>query len=187
MTEQSPPTLVNDFAASATSKSFWKMRRRLFLKMAVTAAVITVAGYAFTTRYHIGLDTQEVKCIGNYSFFLVDRGNTTLERGSIYAFEARGVAPYFKEGTQMVKILLGVPGDHVAITENSVVKVNGEEVATGLALAEDLGVDSAAFMGETVLQEGQYWFMGESNVSFDSRYWGTVQEEQVIGRAYPLI
>tara|TARA_R110002051_G_scaffold325827_2_gene431772 strand:- start:2629 stop:3192 length:564 start_codon:yes stop_codon:yes gene_type:complete len=187
MAEQSTHALVNNHTASATSKSFWKMRRPLLIKMAVTAAVITAAGYAFTVRYHIGLDTQEVKCIGNYSFFLVDRHNTTLERGSIYAFEARGVAPYFDEGTHMVKILLGVPGDHVAITEDAVIMVNGEEVATGLALAEDLGVDPAAFMGETVLKEGHYWFMGESGVSFDSRYWGTVHEEQVIGRAYPLI
>lgn len=177
------PTISSEGA----SKGFWRARRPVLLKMAIFASAITLAGYAFTARYHIGLDTQEVKCIGNYSFFLVDRDNTELERGGIYAFEARRVAPYFAEGTQMVKVLLGLPGDHVAIGEDGDIIINGERVASGLPLAEDLGIDPSSFMGETVLQEGHYWFMGESGVSFDSRYWGTVEEEQVIGRAYPII
>jgi len=185
MTEQT--SLATTLTDSSSGQGFWRARRKFLVKMAITAVAIIMAIYAFTSRYHIGLDTQEVKCIGNYSFFLVDRGDLGLEKGNLYAFEARRVAPYFDEGTQMVKILLGVPGDHVAITEDANVIVNGEQVATGLALAKDLDIDPSTFMGETVLEEGHYWFMGESSVSFDSRYWGTVLEEQVIGRAYPLI
>lgn len=187
MLEQQSPMTTSDQQATQQDQGYWRQRRKLLIKMAVYATTLTVAGFAFTARYHVGLDTQEVKCIGNYTFFLVDRGNTVLERGGIYSFEARGVAPYFAEGTQMVKVLLGVPGDHIAINEDAQVTINGERVASGLPLSEDLGADPSNFMGEMVLQEGHYWFMGESGVSFDSRYWGTVEEEQIIGRAYPII
>lgn len=168
-------------------KGFWASRRRYLVKMGVVAIAIVGIGAAFVSRYHIGLDTQEIKCIGNYTFFLVDRGNKTLERDAIYAFEANNVQPYFADGTQMVKILKGLPGDHVAITDRGEVIINGETVASNMALLMDLGGDISQFTGETVLEEGQYWFMGESAFSFDSRYWGTVEEEQVIGRSYPLI
>jgi len=65
--------------------------------------------------------------------------------------------------------------------------VNDELVGEGLILAEEIGGTPADFAGETVLDEGTYWFMGETPYSFDSRYWGTVSEEQIIGQARPII
>lgn len=169
------------------SKPHRQSTQRFVAKMGVVAALILTTGYTFASRYHFGLDTQEVKCIGDYSLFLVDRKDRDLQRGNIYAFSAQGVEPYFDEGTQMVKILRGVPGDHVRITEQGDVFVNDELVGEGLILAEEIGGTPADFAGETVLDEGTYWFMGETPYSFDSRYWGTVSEEQIIGQARPII
>ncbi|WP_444679545.1 signal peptidase I [Halomonas sp. E19] len=160
---------------------------RFVAKMGVVATLIFATGYAFVSRYHFGIDSQEVKCIGDYSLFLVDRHDKDLQRGNIYAFSAQGVEPYFDEGTQMVKILRGLPGDHVRITESGDVFVNDELVGEGLILAEEVGANPADFAGETILEEGSYWFMGETPYSFDSRYWGTVSEEQIIGQARPII
>ncbi|PXX95833.1 S26 family signal peptidase [Halomonas sp. LBP4] len=160
---------------------------RFVAKMGVVAALILTTGYTFASRYHFGLDTQEVKCIGDYSLFLVDRHDRDLQPGNIYAFSAQGVEPYFEEGTQMVKILRGVPGDHIRVTEQGDVFVNDKLIGQGLILAEEVGGTPADFAGETVLDEGAYWFMGETPYSFDSRYWGTVSEEQIIGQARPII
>ncbi|MCB6146779.1 S26 family signal peptidase (plasmid) [Providencia rettgeri] len=33
---------------------------------------------------------------------------------------------------------------------------------------------------------GHIWLMGRTKVSFDSRYWGVLPIENVIGRAYPI-
>lgn len=172
---------------SATANQPSRLNLPFLIKMAGVASIIVIAGAAFTSRYHLGYDSQEVKCIGNYSFFLVDRKDTQLTRGNIYAFSAEGVEPYFDDGTQFVKILVGLPGDHIQITDDERVLVNGEDVGGGLILAEDLGLTTDGFVGEAVLEEGHYWFMGETPYSFDSRYWGTVTEEQIIGKARPLI
>jgi conjugal transfer pilin signal peptidase TrbI len=31
-----------------------------------------------------------------------------------------------------------------------------------------------------------YWVMGDQPKSFDSRYWGVVYQQQIIGKAYAL-
>lgn len=159
---------------------------RFLLKLAATAALIIAAGMAFTSRYHLGIDTQQVKCIPGVTFYLVDKKDTVLERNAIYAFSAKGLAPFFDDGTEVVKYLRGLPGDHIEITSDEAVIINGAEVASGLVLAGALHRDPADFRGKTKLAENAYWFMGESAMSFDSRYWGSVSKEQIIGRAYPL-
>ncbi|NDG89011.1 MAG: S26 family signal peptidase, partial [Gammaproteobacteria bacterium] len=36
------------------------------------------------------------------------------------------------------------------------------------------------------LQPLTYWAMGDQPKSFDSRYWGVVYQQQVVGKAYVL-
>lgn len=160
---------------------------RFLVKMALVAVTITALGAAFTSRFHFGIDSQQIRCFYDHRFFLVDRQDHQMHRGEIYAFSSRGLAPFFDDGTQVVKILVALPGDHVEVTTTGEVKVNGEVLAKGLHWAEALGREVADFAGKAVLPEGAYWFMGETPESFDSRYWGSVKEEQIIGRAYPLL
>lgn len=160
--------------------------RRFALKALLTLAILWLAGSAFASRYRIGFDPQEVKCLPGYSVYLIDLKDRELQRDAVYAFSARGLDPLFKDGTQMVKILRGLPGDTVEVTEQHRVLVNGSLVGEGLYLAERLKVPESRFYGRATLGEDNYWFMGTSPLSFDSRYWGTVKHEQVIGRAYPL-
>ncbi|TDX26799.1 conjugal transfer pilin signal peptidase TrbI [Modicisalibacter xianhensis] len=160
---------------------------RFLIKMALVAAAIFAVGAAFTSRFHFGIDSQQIRCFYDHRFFLVDRKDHDMHRGEIYAFSSRGLAPFFDDGTQVVKILVALPGDHVEVTETGDVKVNGETLAKGLHWAEALGRHVSDFAGNTILPEGAYWFMGETPESFDSRYWGSVNEEQIIGRAYPIL
>jgi conjugal transfer pilin signal peptidase TrbI len=86
----------------------------------------------------------------------------------------------------MVKILTAMPGDAVEVNEWQII-INGKPVGEGLPLAKELHLPEQHFYGKSVLEDGHYWFMGRSPLSFDSRYWGAVEDEQIIGRAYPLI
>ncbi|MBB3105178.1 S26 family signal peptidase [Azomonas macrocytogenes] len=159
---------------------------RFLLKMAVTFGLICATGMALGSRFRIGVDSQREKCLPSYTFFLIDRADKSLARGHTYAFSARHLQPFFEDGTQMVKILAAMPGDVVEVTADQLVKVNGHEVGKGLPHAERLGRTVASFVGKAVLTPQTYWFMGNSPQSFDSRYWGGVNDEQIIGRAYPL-
>ncbi|WP_283738619.1 S26 family signal peptidase [Alcaligenes faecalis] len=156
-------------------------------KLAVLSVCMATAGIMFMDRYRIGIDPQIEKCIPGITFYLIDLKDKQLERDGIYVFMAKGLEPLFKEGTQMVKFLRGMPGDTVEVTKDHRVMVAGQELGRGLFLTRELEQPVEKFIGKGVLKEGSYWFMGTSDRSFDSRYWGTVKDEQIIGRAYPLL
>src|SRR5690606_6730431 len=103
----------------------------------------------------------------------------------LYAFEARGLAPWYVDGTRMLKRLTGMPGEGVEVDHHGI-QVAKRQVGEGLVLAAQLGQTPEAFHRTHVLDEGQYWFSGEAPTSFDSRYWGPVSGEQLLGRAWPL-
>ncbi|ATW34774.1 signal peptidase I [Candidatus Williamhamiltonella defendens] len=164
-------------------KESWK---RFSVKAVVTLLVLWAAGVAFASRYRIGIDPQQGKCLPGYTFFLIDLKDPSLERGAVYAFHAKNMPPFYKDGTRMVKILTGMPGDKVEINDKLKITVNGDVVGEGLQLAGNLNLPESHFYGKATLKDGHYWFMGKSSFSFDSRYWGTVKDDQIIGRAYPL-
>jgi len=140
----------------------------------------------FKENYVLGDDTQLVKCIPGIDWYLGDRHDREIVRDAIYRVSSRGLEPIYDDGTVLVKYLRGVPGDHILINENGIF-INNEKVASGnLPLAGKFNKQRSDFYGERILQEDEYWLMGTSEVSFDSRYWGTVSYEQILSRAYPL-
>ena len=50
-------------------KESWK---RFGVKAGVTLLVLWAAGAAFASRYRIGIDPQQEKCLPGYTFFLID-------------------------------------------------------------------------------------------------------------------
>jgi conjugal transfer pilin signal peptidase TrbI len=117
--------------------------------------------------------------------FLIEKKNFALERGDYVAFytprEATGGyrLPFVKQ----VRCL---PGDKVTSHEGSLF-CNGEliaEVKTHSRKGEPLTAS-----GSYELKPGEWFVTGLHKDSFDSRYavFGPVNENQVIGRAVPLL
>lgn len=111
-----------------------------------------------------------------------------FKKGAIYSFHAKNLQPLYKDGTRMVKILAGMPGDVVEVDQSWNTTVNGGR-SSGRGSSSLVGCISmrASFTvsghtdGRTLLA------YGEEPIQFRSRYWGTVNDEQIIGRAYPPI
>ena len=105
-----------------------------------------------------------------------------------------------------IKRVIGVPGDHIEY-RNKTVYVNGrameQEVlgtyytdGTGWNswLKEDLGTKEHEILVnpdrnlhniESIVPEGSYYVLGDNrDNSKDSRFWGVVPEENLIGRAF---
>ena len=78
-----------------------------------------------------------------------------------------------------------MPGDRVSVGPETV-RINGARVGEGLALAGTLKRPPGDFLRDDVVPPGHLWVMGATADSFDSRYWGFLHEQQVIGRAYAL-
>lgn len=128
-------------------------------------------------------------------------------RGDIVVFR------YPKDPTvDYIKRIVGLPGDHIAYYHKQI-HLNGEPVkqtALGdyegagemggmmgaeLLVSEDLGSvthdilvrkgDASLKEGEFTVPEGQYFVMGDNrDNSNDSRYWGTVPEANLVGKAF---
>ncbi len=172
---------------------------RFLLKAGLLLGLLVLAGSTFASRYKIGRTPQAMACIPGVSVFLIDTHDTAPERGAIFAFEARGLVPLlerahadaapliprFADGQILVKYMMGLPGDHVHV-DADVTAVNGESIGRGLILAATLNEPAASFARDVTIPAGEYWFSGATLDSFDSRYWGTAKQAQLVGRAYPL-
>jgi len=167
-------------------KRSWK---RHFLYLAALTVLSTSAVLTFHQRFRIAIDTQIDKCLPHKTFFLIDLKDKELRRDALYAFGSRGLQPFYEDGTQMVKILMGIQGDEVEIRDDAgliAIHVNDKPVGTGVFHAERLSIKPENLLGRRVLDKDELWFMGISPTSFDSRYWGAATHEQIIGRAYAI-
>lgn len=141
----------------------------------------------FFTRFEFVGDPQLVKCIPGYTVYLLDKTDTKLVRGKLYVFRSKDLSPIYDEGTLMLKYLKGMPGDTVEVRDTSQIFINDKPGIFGLSLAEEkLGLPASTFIGKSTLLDNQYWFLGTSTKSFDSRYWGSIKSERIVGRAYPI-
>jgi len=154
------------------------------LKAIPIALVVGGLAYYASSRYSLGIDPQENTCLP-WRVFVIDKHDVTPERGVIFAFKTKDLRPFFKEGTHMIKVIDGLPGDRVNVTPQQVL-VNGKEVGEGLRLSKPLKKPAGRFVREEIVPANKYWFMGKTPDSFDSRYWGYVQKSDLIGRAYPI-
>ncbi|WP_242470174.1 signal peptidase I [Thiococcus pfennigii] len=147
--------------------------------------VLLGVGAYLTERFRLGYDDQDRQCLPPHRWFLIDRHDRDPARDALLAFAARGLAPYFDDGQTLIKRAAGLPGDRIQVGPQTV-RINGEAVAEGLALAGTLARPPSAFFRDEPVPPGHLWMMGATADSFDSRYWGFLPHRQVIGRAYGL-
>ena len=156
-----------------------------FWRSAILSA-LAVAGFAWlvVTRFQVGVSEETLQSL-RASVFLVDRVRSEFASGDYMVFRIDRDLESWKKGTRFVKRVVGVPGDRVVVSADAT-RVNGVAVAGRLDLLGPLRSDAAAFTRAFALRRGEYFVVGENASSFDSRYWGTVQTDQIIGEGYPL-
>lgn len=126
------------------------------------------------------------------------------QRGEIVVFYSP------KDGTRMVKRVVGVPGDRVAMRNNQLY-INGEPVvyhpindsgqseSEAFVISEDLAgrhhpvmitphIPAKRSFGPVTVPEDQYLLMGDNrDNSADSRYFGFVDRHLIVGRATAVV
>ncbi|WP_102460310.1 signal peptidase I [Vibrio breoganii] len=176
-------------AVSQTNRQhpLWFLTKMIWVGMAMMLGA-SILFHAVSQRFQLVFDTQVDRCIPEYSVYLVDRTVTDFEKGGIYTFTARNMSPYFEDGQPIGKYLVGTAGDAVVQNEHGVF-INGTQVADGdYAAAEKLGFSPEHYYKTFTIPEGHFFFVGSHTAprSFDSRYYGLVREDQLVGGATPL-
>ncbi|NEW59903.1 conjugative transfer signal peptidase TraF [Sulfurovum sp. bin170] len=87
---------------------------------------------------------------------------------------------------QLLKKILGLEGDN--ITMNSVVLVNNQPIKNSRVFKKDRNGNLLNFQQSQRVKKDYFWAMSDYNEkSFDSRYFGQIPLENIIGRATPIM
>ncbi len=158
-----------------------RSRRRLCLAVALGAVGLPVVLWL---PPHLCVTTTD--SLRSRVFFLRDPGaQGEIGRGDYVRFER--VHPW-SGSSGPVSLLKQVgcgPGDELRVYATGDVYCNGDYL--GWALAEDSeGNPLPLFQFDGVIPEGKLFVVGHHPRSWDSRYFGFVDVEEVLNRAYPL-
>lgn len=105
-----------------------------------------------------------------------------VNRGDVIVFKRPPLAPSGPdEPGQLIKRVIGLPGDTV-MAKDGEVYVNGKRLIEPY-LPE--GTETLDMDNPIDVPEGKLWVMGDNRMhSGDSRYFGTIDESTIIGRAF---
>lgn len=105
---------------------------------------------------------------------------TAPQRGDVIVFRAPPSTG--NPGSDYIKRVIGMPGDEVTI-KNDKVYVNGKALDEPYVHNEPTIVEPWG-KNHWVVPEGEYFVLGDNRLdSSDSRYWGFVPAENIIGKA----
>ena len=170
----------------------WKAHRKPWPVFAVQClvllAVILAGGKWFMAHYTLGL-ASGTPCLPG-RLYLVEKGGQPVRHGLV-AFRTDGRQRPYRPGTRFVKLVVGLPGDQVEINaacRGAVVRPDGAVYSFVLedSVLDRLGKECRDFAASYDIPPDSYFVMGTLPDSYDSRYWGLVSSEQVIGRAWKV-
>lgn len=158
---------------------------RFMLLMTCLAAV----GVCLLARlFIIGLPSEKFSGCLSYHLFLVSKSDTKVERGGIYAMTLdRTIGGVVPAGSRFLKIVAAKGGDKVRVTSSGV-WVNEERFypLSLTHLAQKMHLDMNQIQKTITVPAGELFMIGNTEISYDSRFWGTINEKNVLGRAFVL-
>jgi signal peptidase I len=152
------------------------------VRFSIIAILIVIPIRMFIAQPFIVSGASMDNTFHNGQYLIVDQVSYYFEkpsRGDVVIFR------YPKDPSKFfIKRVIGLPGDTINI-ENAVVTITNTEHPDGFTLDEPYikSMRPAAPFSET-LGDREYFVMGDNrDQSSDSRSWGVLQEERIVGRA----
>lgn len=159
-----------------------------FLRIIFAFFIVYAVVFYFSSRYKISLPSSSESCL-NADFYLIDLWDTDYERGDLVAFGFPSSSnPHYQEDTPFIKQVVAVSGDTVNVTPEYTSINSGPEVKLSMRYAlQRLKMSDAEVTKTIVVPEGTFFGMGETQLSYDSRYWGVIPEVKIIGKVYAIL
>lgn len=157
----------------------------LFWALGVSLSLIAV--YYCGLPVSFGYDGNEERCLPDVHLsLLVHHKPSVIHDGDMLIFSTgQGILEYEKQ-EYIMKVVAGVPGDHIMI-KNGEVKINGKTVVSGFPLAEPYYHHSSQYYEkDEVIPQGKIFMIGTHRFSDDSRYWGYLDTNYVRGTGYKI-
>lgn len=161
---------------------YWEQSKGIVLLMLVVGAL----AFYFVTRYTFAYNGAVSDCLKT-KLFLVDTWNKDVGRGDLAAFYMEKPNKLFKTGFKWIKLVAAQEGDVVDVTYDDLT-VNGTDkhnINLWYTLPK-LEMDMSQITAKVTVEANNFFMVGETSTSYDSRYWGTVDKKHIIGRAYAI-
>jgi len=175
-------------------------KRKLFFVIYVGLSVALLL--SIVSRYYVIAFARQ-ECLP-YKMFFIKR-NVPVTKGDFVYFRGTNV-PGYREKIRLVKILAGIPGETVTVKKEKDYKtqqleINGKKrryTIVGYVSIPYKDMELPLFEKDSkgeplpkVLPDGAsklegYFVIGTHPGSYDSRYFGTIPKEDILGKAYPI-
>lgn len=169
----------------ASDSSRMRFLKNSLVGSALAFLVVGSGVTAFRQQYRIGLDIDPVRCLPQHVYWVKLQPPGIVRRGAVVAFVAPHglMLPRF-DGKMIAKEVAGLPGDHIVV-KNDRAYVNGAFVGQ-LILNAKLGRGPGGFDRDQIVPPGKVFLLGTLPRSYDSRYWGFLDQSRLIGAVTPL-
>lgn len=154
------------------------------IETVVIALAIFVIIYLFLFQPHQVRGNSMYPNFYDGEYILTDKVSYRLrdpKRGEVIIFQAPRNQEY-----DYIKRVVGLPGESIRIDQNKILVNN--EILNEVYLPEIYATSPGSFLGSTqglVIPEDQYFVLGDNrSQSSDSREWGLVPKENIIGKAW---
>ena len=152
------------------------------VRFAILALLIVIPIRAFIAQPFIVRGDSMVPTFENDQYLIVDEISyrfSNPQRGYVIVFR------YPKDQKKFfIKRIIGLPGETIRIN-GGVVIIKNSEFPDGFNLPEPYIKDKGNNELEFVLKEEEYFVMGDNrNASSDSRYWGSLPQKLIVGKAF---
>jgi len=159
-----------------SGQSFWDI-----LRFAVLALAIVIPVRLFIAQPFIVSGSSMHPTFENGEYLIIDELSYRLgepERDDVVVFR------YPKDQKKFfIKRIIGLPNETLEIKGNTITIFN-EEHQNGLELVEPYVKNNSKNNIRTTLKSDEYFVMGDNrSASSDSRYWGAVKRNLLVGRA----
>lgn len=160
-------------------QSLWE-----FIKFAVIAAVIVVPIRLWVAQPFIVSGSSMIPSFQNGEYLIIDEFSYHFRepaRGEVIIFRYPQNPKKF-----FIKRIIGLPQEKIEITDSKIYIYN-QETPEGMLINESYLKNVEVFMLDSMitLGENEYFVLGDNReISSDSRIWGPLEEDLIIGRAW---
>ncbi len=174
--EEQNQEIKAEIATKTTKESFWEL-----VRFAILAILIVLPIRIFIAQPFIVSGASMYPTFHDSEYLIIDEISYILgepKRNDVVVFK------YPKDTKKFfIKRIIGLPGETVDVNGEEVTITNKEN-KEGFKLDQSYVENKSNTTGHYVLEDDEYFVMGDNrSASSDSRYWGPVKKNLLVGRA----
>ncbi len=144
--------------------------------------IISLIAFWIQPRYRFAVQTDYSV---NFVVGITDRGNISPAKGEYFAFRFLAKSNDPRHGRDFVKRLGCMEGEYLQ-NRGRDYYCDGEYLGTAKEFSKT-GRALQAFEYDGIIPKDRYFAIGETKDSFDSKFWGFVRREWIIGKVTKII